>query len=130
MPSPRPALLLTPISVAVWLGLAAAAEGGLARFFSIPPFVALTIVTVALAVAGSFSEGHLGSGVREARSNRWVLPAFAILSLALAVLPPLSDRFDAVTFGGEAVRWLGVAIYAAGVQFPPLPPGLVFVPVG
>jgi protein-S-isoprenylcysteine O-methyltransferase Ste14 len=114
MTSPRPALVLAPLSVAIWLGLAVAAEGGPARFFALPPLVALTAALIALAVAAQFSQGHLGSGVREVRSNRWVIAAFTILGLALALLPPLSDRFDALTFGGDGVRWIGVAIGAAG----------------
>ena len=106
--------LLTTVSLALFLGLAIAGEGGPARFFSSPPLVALTVVTIALGIAALFSQGHIGSGVREDRSNRWVLAAFTVLGLALAYLPALSDRNDVLTFGGEAVRWLGVAICAAG----------------
>ncbi len=106
--------LLTTLSLGLFLGLAVAGEGGSARFFSHPPLVALTAVTVALVIAAMFSEGHIGSGVREDRSNRWVIVAFTILGLALAYLPALSDRFDALTIGGESVRWVGVAIYTLG----------------
>jgi protein-S-isoprenylcysteine O-methyltransferase Ste14 len=106
--------LLTTLSLGLFLGLAVAGEGGSARFFSHPPLVALTAVTVALGIAAMFSEGHIGSGVREDRSNRWVIVAFTILGLALAYLPALSDRFDALTIGGESVRWVGVAIYTLG----------------
>ncbi len=106
--------MLTTVSLALYLGFAVAGEGGPARFFSHAPLVALTIVTIALWIAAMFSEGHIGSGVREDRSNRWVLAAFTILGIALAILPALSDRYDALTFGGEGVRWLGVAVYAAG----------------
>src|SRR5271165_5921539 len=97
--------LLTSVSVALYLGLAIAGEGGPARFFSQAPLVALTIVTIALGIAALFTEGHIGSGVREDRSNRWVIVAFTILGLALAYLPALSDRHDVLTFGVEAVRW-------------------------
>ncbi len=106
--------LLTTLSLGLFLGLAVAGEGGSARFFSHPPLVALTAVTVALGIAAMFSEGHIDSGVREDRSNRWVIVAFTILGLALAYLPALSDRFDALTIGGESVRWVGVAIYTLG----------------
>jgi protein-S-isoprenylcysteine O-methyltransferase Ste14 len=106
--------LLTIVSLALYLGLAIAGEGGPSRFFSHPPLIALTAVTLALGAAALFSEAHIGSGVREDRSNRWVLAAFAILGFGLAWLPALDDRHDLLTFGGEALRWTGVALYTLG----------------
>jgi protein-S-isoprenylcysteine O-methyltransferase Ste14 len=106
--------LITTISLAAYLGLAIAGAGGPARFFSLPPLAALTAVTIALGVVALFSEGHIGSGVREDRSNRWVLSAFTILGFALAYFPALADRRDVLTFGGDGVRWAGVVIYALG----------------
>ncbi len=106
--------LLTTFSLALFFGLAIVGYGGPARFFSQAPLAALFFVTIALGIAAMFSQGHIGSGVREDRSNRWVLVAFTILGLALAYLPALCDRYDVLTFGGETVRWLGVAIGAAG----------------
>jgi protein-S-isoprenylcysteine O-methyltransferase Ste14 len=104
---------ITAVSLAAFLGLAIAGEGA-GRFFSHPPLIALVIVTVALGAAALFTEGHIGSGVREDRSNRWVIGAFAIIGLAGAWLPAFTDRIDFLTFGGEGVRWLGVALYAIG----------------
>ena len=52
--------------------------------------------------------------MREDRSNRWVIAAFGVLGVADASLPAFADRIDFLTFGGEGIRWLGVAIYAAG----------------
>lgn len=106
--------LLTAFSLALFFGAAIVGDGGPARFFSQPPLVALTGVTIALGIAAMFTQGHIGSGVREDRSNRWVLMAFTVLGLALAYVPALCDRLDVLTFGGDVVRWLGVAIYAAG----------------
>ncbi len=104
---------ITTVSLAAFLGLAIAGEGA-GRFFSHPPLIALVIVTAALGVAALFTEGHIGSGVREDRSNRWVIGAFAIIGLADAWLPAFTDRIDFLTFGGEGVRWLGVALYTIG----------------
>jgi protein-S-isoprenylcysteine O-methyltransferase Ste14 len=112
MSGPRVALLTT-ISLAVYLGLTIAGEGG-ARFFSLPPLIALILVTVAIGVAALFTEGHIGSGVREDRSNRWVIGAFALLGFASAYFPALTDRTNFLTFGGAGMRWLGVAIYTIG----------------
>ena len=106
--------LLTIVSLALYLGLAIAGYGGAARFFAEPPFVAVTAVTIALGVVALFSEGHVGSGVREDRSNRWVIAAFGILGFALAYFPALADRYGVLTFGGDGVRWAGVVLYALG----------------
>ena len=106
--------LFTALSVAAYLGLAIAGAGGAARFFSFPPLIAVTFVTIALAIAGLFTEGHIGSGVREDRSNRWVIAALGLLGVLDAYLPAYTDRIDFLTFGGDAVRWLGVLLYTAG----------------
>jgi protein-S-isoprenylcysteine O-methyltransferase Ste14 len=105
--------LLTTISLVLYLGLAIVGEG-FSRYFSHPPLIALILVTLALGVAALFTEGHIGSGVREDRSNRWVIVAFAVLGFASAYFPALTDRLDVLTFGGEGVRWVGVAIYTVG----------------
>jgi protein-S-isoprenylcysteine O-methyltransferase Ste14 len=106
--------LFTILTVAAYLGLAIIGAGGPARFFSHPPVTAVTIVTIALGIAALFSEGHIGSGVKEDRSNRWVIAALGVLGLLGAYLPAYTDRIDFLTFGGEGVRWLGCLLYAAG----------------
>ena len=74
----------------------------------------MTVVTIALGIAALFTEGHIGSGVREDRSNRWVIAALGLLGVLDAYLPAYTDRIDFLTFGGDAVRWLGVLLYTAG----------------
>ena len=77
----------------------------------------MTVVTVALGFASLLSEGQLGSGAREDRSNRWVLGALAVLGLADAYLPAYTDRREFLTIGGEGVSWLGVALFTLGRRF-------------
>ena len=105
---------LTVVSLAAFLGLAIAGAGGAKRFFSYPPLTAVTVVTIALGFAALFSEGHIGTGVREDRSNRWVIAALTALSVLDAYLPAYTDRIDFFTFGGEAVRWIGFLLYSIG----------------
>ena len=106
--------LLSLFGTSVFLILAITGLGGFGPFFSHPPLVVLTVVTIALAVAAGFSKGNLSGGEREDRSNRWVLVAFAILGFLLGYLPAYTDRLDFWTFGGDGVRWAGVIIYAVG----------------
>src|SRR5205823_7811047 len=61
-----------------------------------------------------FAGGNLSPGVREARSNRWVLPAFGVIGLVNAYLPAYTDRVGFWILDGDAIRWLGVALFAAG----------------
>jgi protein-S-isoprenylcysteine O-methyltransferase Ste14 len=56
----------------------------------------------------------LSPGVREDRGNRWVIAAVAIIGIAGAFLPPLTDRLGFWTIDGDAVRWFGVAMTAVG----------------
>jgi protein-S-isoprenylcysteine O-methyltransferase Ste14 len=106
--------VVTVLSIIAYLGLAIVGAGGSGRFFSYPPLTAVTLVTIALGVAALFSEGHIGPGVKEDRSNRWVVAALGVLGVLGAYLPAYTDRIDFLTLGGEGVRWLGVLLYAAG----------------
>jgi protein-S-isoprenylcysteine O-methyltransferase Ste14 len=106
--------IFTVLSVIAYLGLAIVGAGGAGRFFSYPPLIAVSVVTIALGVVGLFSEGHIGSGVREDRSNRWVVAALGVLGIIDAYLPAYTDRVDFLTFGGEATRWLGFLLYTVG----------------
>src|ERR1700729_2373900 len=106
--------VFTVLSVIAYLGLAIVGAGGPGRFFSYPPLTAVTLVTIALGLAGLFSEGHIGTGVKEDRSNRWVIAALGVLGILGAYLPAYTDQIDFLTFGGEGVRWLGVLLYTAG----------------
>lgn len=101
-------------AVLFYLGLAIAGWGGVRAFFLHPPFIALTVVLVALTLAAMFTEGNLSTGEREDRSNRWVLAALGIIGLLLGYIPALTDRLDVWVFGGDAVRWIGVLLFAAG----------------
>jgi protein-S-isoprenylcysteine O-methyltransferase Ste14 len=108
----RPTLIV--LSSAGYLGLAILGRGGFAAFFAQPALIALAIVFVTLAGAALLAGGNLSPGVREDRANRWVIVVFALIGALSAWLPALTDRREFWTIDGDAVRWLGVALFAAG----------------
>lgn len=106
--------LLTIGGVLAYLGLAVLGAGGFAAFLSHAALATLAIATLFMSVAALFSGGNLSAGVREDRANRWVLAAFGVLGLLSAYLPAYTDRKDFLVIDGDAIRWLGVALYVAG----------------
>jgi len=107
-------LLVALVALLVQLGLAVLGWGGFAAFFSHPAFDAAVAATVLMGVAAAFSRGNLSPGEREDRGNRWVFGAFAAIALMLAYVPARMDRRDIWTIDGDAVRWIGFALFVAG----------------
>jgi protein-S-isoprenylcysteine O-methyltransferase Ste14 len=113
MVTPR-LLFVSIVGTLAFLGLAVLGWGGFAAFFSHPALAALVIATLVLTGVGLFSGGNLSPGVREDRGNRWVLIVFALIGLLAAYLPAYTDRKGMWILDGESIRWLGVALFAAG----------------
>ncbi len=114
MKRPGTRLMFIFAGTVVYLGLAVLGWGGFAAFFSHPALIALAVVLFALSGVAFFAGGNLSPGLREDRSNRWVLPAFGLLGLLAGYLPAYTDRKDFWTFDGDGIRWLGVALFAIG----------------
>jgi protein-S-isoprenylcysteine O-methyltransferase Ste14 len=108
----RPTLILA--GTLFYLGLAILGRGGFAAFFAHPALSALAILFAALAIAALFAGGNLSPGVREDRANRWVIGALGLIGLLAAWLLPWCDRKDFWTLDGDAIRWLGILLFAAG----------------
>jgi hypothetical protein len=71
---------LVILDTAAYAGLAIIGWGGFFPFFSHPALIALTVAVFVLAVVSYFAGGNVSPGVREDRSNRWVLAAFSASS--------------------------------------------------
>jgi protein-S-isoprenylcysteine O-methyltransferase Ste14 len=112
--APTVRLTLIVVGTAAHLGLAVLGWGGFAAFFSHSALIALVIALFALSGAAFFAGGNLSSGVREDRSNRWVIIAFGLIGLLDAFLPAWTDRKDFWTLDSDAIRWFGVVLFAAG----------------
>jgi protein-S-isoprenylcysteine O-methyltransferase Ste14 len=113
--TPTPTIVFTSIvGSLLYFGLAILGAGGFAAFFSHRPLIAITVIGLILAGVALFSGGNLSPGEREDRANRWVLVVFGIIGILSAWLPAYTDRIDFWTIDGEAIRWLGVVLFAAG----------------
>lgn len=115
MNAKRQAVPFIMIGTLTYFGLALLGYNNLTAFFAEPARVALTIVVVVMAGAGLFSGETLSRGIRNDRADRDVFfRSFYIIVGLTGYLPALSDRYDFWTFGGDGVRWLGVALFAVG----------------
>ena len=112
-PTPRLAFI-TLLATLAYLGLAILGWGGFAAFFSHPALIALAIALFVLSGVALFGGGNLSPGEREDRANRWVIVPFALIGLLDAYLPAYTDRNGFWTLNGDAIRWLGVVLFAAG----------------
>jgi protein-S-isoprenylcysteine O-methyltransferase Ste14 len=101
------------LSTGAYLGLAILGWGG-APFFANPARIVVAIVTLAMALVAMFAGGNLSGGVREDRGNRWVIVIFGVIGVLAGFLPAYTDRIDFWTMDGDAVRWVGIVIFAAG----------------
>jgi protein-S-isoprenylcysteine O-methyltransferase Ste14 len=110
----RKMAILTVFSVLFQLGLAILGWGGWSAFSSLPPLVALGIMTVALTIVALLSGANLSSGEQEDRGNRWVLIAFSLIAILIAFLPAYTDRKGIFVFDGNTLRWLGVILFTGG----------------
>lgn len=110
-------LALVAFGTAAFLGLAILGWGGFAAF-SHPALVVLAIVVFALSGGALFAGGNVSPGVREDRANRWVIVAFTVIGLLAAYLPAYTDRTEFWTIDSDAIRWVGIGLFAAGPEVP------------
>lgn len=114
MSASRGTMFVGLLSALVQFGLAVLAWGGVRPFFAHRALIALGVITVALMCVAPFTDGNVSPGEQEDRGNRWVLVAFSLIALVNAWLPAYTDRINFWTLDGDAVRWLGIFLYAAG----------------
>jgi isoprenylcysteine carboxyl methyltransferase (ICMT) family protein YpbQ len=107
-------LAFIAIGTCAYAGLAILGWGGFRPFFSHPALIALMVVLLALSGVAFFAGGNLSPGAREARYNRWVLAAFAIIGFLNAYLAAYTNRKELWTIDGDAIRGLGVILFAVG----------------
>lgn len=114
MMKPAARFVSVVFGTAAYIGLAILGWGGFAAFFSHPALVALAIVLFALSGVALFAGGNLSPGIREDRTNRWVILVFALVGLLDAYLPAYTDRKEFWIIDGDTIRWVGVGLFAVG----------------
>src|ERR1700680_1726211 len=102
------ATLLAPI-------LPILAWGDIAGFFAHPARAGYVAASILGAIAGSFANVSLSGGCGEGRGKRWGLWLLGLISITMSFLPAYMDRRDIWTLDGDAVRYLGLVLYAAGI---------------
>jgi protein-S-isoprenylcysteine O-methyltransferase Ste14 len=112
----RPVVRFVSIAIGTcaYIGLAILGWGGFRPFFSHPALIALVMVLLALSAVSFFAGGNVSPGIREVRSNRWVIAVFVVIGFLNAYLPAYTDRKELWTIDGDTIRWLGVVLFAAG----------------
>jgi protein-S-isoprenylcysteine O-methyltransferase Ste14 len=108
-------ILITTVNVALYLELAAWGWDGWSALMAHPARAGAVVVTILASVAAMFTSGNLSSGRREDTANRWILLPVFVLGFVLGWLPAYTDRGDIGTVDGDVVRYLGLAIYVAGI---------------
>jgi hypothetical protein len=99
---------------AAYLGMAIFGWGGPRRLLRPPGTGRARDRAVRARHGGAGCRRQLEPGRREDRANRWVIVAFGLIGLFEAYLPAWRDRNEFWIIGGDAVRWLGVVLFAAG----------------
>jgi len=103
------------VGAALYLLLGIWGWGSWSGFFSDSARTGLVVVYLGLTVAAVFSDSSgLSGGVREDKSNRWVLLPLIGVGLILPWLTAYLDRHNVWVWGGETVRWVGVIVTLAG----------------
>ncbi|HMB04258.1 MAG TPA: isoprenylcysteine carboxylmethyltransferase family protein, partial [Isosphaeraceae bacterium] len=103
--------LITAASLALSIGLAVWGGGGWSAFLAHPARAGAVVAIVVISVAAMFPSGNISSGRREDTKDRWIWLPFLVLGFVLAWLPAYTDRHDIGTIDGDAVRYLGLALF-------------------
>jgi protein-S-isoprenylcysteine O-methyltransferase Ste14 len=107
-------VLITAVNLALYVALAAWGWGGWSALLAHPARTGAIVVIVALTVAAMFTSGNISSGRREDTGNRWIFLPFLVLGLLSGWLPAYTDRRDIGTIDGDAVRYIGLALFVVG----------------
>jgi protein-S-isoprenylcysteine O-methyltransferase Ste14 len=99
----------------LYLAISISGWGSFTGYYSNPARLGLTIVMFGLTATALFTNSSgLGSGVREDKSNRWVLLPIIIIGFLMTWLTAFLDRHNEWVMGGETIRWVGFVVCLLG----------------
>jgi protein-S-isoprenylcysteine O-methyltransferase Ste14 len=107
-------ILITTVSVGLYLALAAWGWGGWSALMAHPARVAAVVTTLVASVVAMFTRGNLSSGRKEDTKNRWIFIPILILGFLLGWLPAYTDRYDIWTIDGDVARYFGLVLFVIG----------------
>jgi protein-S-isoprenylcysteine O-methyltransferase Ste14 len=106
--------LITAVNMALYVGLAAWGWGGWSALIADPARAGAIVAIAVFSVVAMFTRGNISSGRREDTQNRWIFLPFLVLGFLLGWLPAYTDRRGIGTIDGDAVRYLGLALFVVG----------------
>jgi protein-S-isoprenylcysteine O-methyltransferase Ste14 len=107
-------ILITAANLALYVALAAWGWGGWSPLLDHPARAGIVVAIVVLGVAAMFTRVNFSGGRREDTRNRRIFWPFLAIGLLLGWLPAYTDRTGLGTIDGDAVRYLGLALFVVG----------------
>jgi protein-S-isoprenylcysteine O-methyltransferase Ste14 len=107
-------LAVTLISVFLFFGLASLGWGSPAGLLRHPARSGALLIVGVASIASLFTGINLAGCYRADARDQWRLIPLVVLSLLIAVVPPIDDRLDLATIDGDATRWAGMVLMLAG----------------
>jgi len=105
-----------PLTVGTFILLMAMGWGDLSGFFAHPARVGLVLMLIVAAPVMTACTGGRDRGVGHQRDDWWFFPALVFHSLFTCLAMPYMDARELWTLpGGDITRWIGFALFAAGV---------------
>jgi protein-S-isoprenylcysteine O-methyltransferase Ste14 len=107
--------VLSLISAPLYFSLVILGWGSWRSYFADPARSGLVVVLVGLCIAAALTNSSgIGPGVREDKSNRWVLAPLILGGMVMPWLMAYLDRHNECVWGGEYARWIGLVICLIG----------------
>ena len=107
--------LASTLSVIVQIVLTILAWGDWNTFFAHPVRTGLVVGTVVLTIVVWFSgTSGISSGKSSSTASKRIIFPIIVVSTAMIVIAPYSDRRDLWTIDGDGIRYLGLALFGIG----------------
>ena len=108
-------VIISTVSVVIQFALAILAWGDWPSFFAHPVRTWLVIGSFLLLIVAWFSgTSGLSAGEAHSSGSKLILYGFGVVVLLMVLIPPYCDRHNIWTIDGDAVRYLGLALFFGG----------------